>query len=133
MTETNPNQDAAASLSTAGDRDAASGTRAGPSPADAPGGLVARTRNILLSPAAEWQRIARETTTIGGIYRRHVVPLAALPAIAGVVVVHWMFSAQDPFFIAWVNRGLSPGTRATEVARFSRKAFDASSTTTCCW
>jgi hypothetical protein len=42
--------------------------------------LHKRVAGLLTAPAAEWARIARETTDIGSIYRGYVVILAAIPA-----------------------------------------------------
>lgn len=47
--------------------------------------LIARVKNILLKPGEEWERIDAEPTTIGDICRRYVLPLAAVPAIAGLI------------------------------------------------
>lgn len=44
--------------------------------------LVARVKGILLRPAEEWAKIDTEADTIGDIYRRHVLPFAAIPAVA---------------------------------------------------
>ena len=47
--------------------------------------LVARTKAILLQPKSEWDIIDIEPATIGGIYRHHVMILAAIPAICGLI------------------------------------------------
>ena len=47
--------------------------------------LIERVKNILLKPEQEWERIDAEQTTIGNIYRRHVLPLAAVPTVAGLI------------------------------------------------
>lgn len=44
--------------------------------------LVERAKNILLSPKTEWDRIDAEPDTIGGIYTRYVIFLAAIGPIA---------------------------------------------------
>ncbi len=49
------------------------------------GKLVARAKNITLSPETEWPTIAQEPATIGGIYSGYVALLAALGPIAGLV------------------------------------------------
>ena len=54
---------------------------AAPAPAPASSGLIARVQNILLKPAAEWDRIAGESTDVGKLYTGYVAPLAALSAI----------------------------------------------------
>jgi len=47
--------------------------------------LVARAQNILFKPAEEWVRIDAEPDTIGRIYKGYVLPLAAIPALAGLI------------------------------------------------
>ena len=48
-------------------------------------GLLARVKGILLQPAREWDAIDREPATIGGLYAGYVAPLAAIPAICGLI------------------------------------------------
>jgi len=48
-------------------------------------GLVDRVKKILLTPRAEWSVIDGEAATTSSIYAGYVVPLAAIPAIAGFV------------------------------------------------
>lgn len=47
--------------------------------------LLARVKAILLHPAEAWPRIAAEAQTPAGLYRRHVLLLAALPPVFGFV------------------------------------------------
>ncbi|MBB5687563.1 Yip1 family protein [Sphingobium boeckii] len=47
--------------------------------------IITRTKNILLQPKAEWAVIDSESATIGGIYRNHVMILAAIPAVCGLI------------------------------------------------
>jgi len=58
-------------------------TDLGPGPAGSP--LFERVKRILLQPRDEWPRIAAEPTTIGDIYRSHVLPLAAIGPVAGFI------------------------------------------------
>ncbi len=53
-----------------------------PQDGKAPAPLLDRVKNILLSPRAEWERIDGEPATVVGIYRSHVLVLAAIPAAA---------------------------------------------------
>lgn len=46
-------------------------------------GLIARVKNIILTPLTEWPVIDTETTTPREIYLQYVAPLAAIGAIAG--------------------------------------------------
>lgn len=57
-------------------------------PSGLPGGhasLVERAKNILFSPKTEWPRIDAEPDTIGGIYTRYVIWLAAIGPIAMLI------------------------------------------------
>lgn len=47
--------------------------------------LLSRVAALLLHPGREWPRIAAEADTPAGIYRRHVLVLAALPPLFGFV------------------------------------------------
>ena len=47
--------------------------------------LVARAKAILLSPKTEWGVIDSEQATIGSLYTGYVMPLAAIPAVAGFI------------------------------------------------
>jgi Yip1 domain len=47
--------------------------------------LVERAKRLLLTPAAEWQAIDAEATTLGELYTRYVMPLAAIGPIARLI------------------------------------------------
>ena len=47
--------------------------------------LIERAKNILMSPRAEWARIASESTGLGALLTGYVLPLAAIGALAGVI------------------------------------------------
>jgi hypothetical protein len=47
--------------------------------------IVDRAKNILLTPKTEWPVIAGEAPDIGQILMGYVVPLAAIPAVAGII------------------------------------------------
>lgn len=53
--------------------------------AEARARLVERVKNILLKPKAEWEVIDQEPSGIAGIYFKHVIPLAAIPALATLI------------------------------------------------
>jgi Yip1 domain len=57
---------------------ARAGLRLSPSAGEG-GRLPARIKAILLTPRAEWPRIAQEPTDIAELYLRYIVPLAAIP------------------------------------------------------
>ncbi|HXG03995.1 MAG TPA: Yip1 family protein [Candidatus Binatia bacterium] len=44
-----------------------------------------RVKTILMQPRREWEVIAREPSTIGGVYRGYVAPLAAVGPITAMV------------------------------------------------
>ena len=50
-----------------------------------PSDLVSRVKGILTDPANEWDRIAAEPASVGGLYTGYAVILAAIPAIARLV------------------------------------------------
>ena len=47
--------------------------------------IVDRAKNLILTPAAEWDKIAGETHTVQGLYTGWIMILAAIPAIAAFV------------------------------------------------
>ena len=47
--------------------------------------LIARAKNILLTPKTEWPVIAAEAETVQGLYVKYVVWLAAIPAVFGFI------------------------------------------------
>ncbi len=60
----------------------------GPTNPTPPGGskpLVARVKDIIMSPKTEWGVIDAESATIGGIYTSYVIILAAIGPIAGLI------------------------------------------------
>lgn len=101
-------------------------------------GLVARVRNILLRPAQEWSRIDTEPTSASQLYRGYVIPLAAIPVVAGLIgslvfghsifgityrpsigsalgsaVVQYALSLLSILLIALIIDGLAPTFNAT--------------------
>lgn len=49
--------------------------------------LVERVKGILLTPKKEWAVIDGESATVGSLYTQYIMPLAAIPAIAGFIGV----------------------------------------------
>jgi len=47
--------------------------------------LVDRVKAILLAPRATWAVIEGESATVQGLYTGYIIPLAAIPAIAGFI------------------------------------------------
>lgn len=54
-------------------------------PGSAASGLVERAKSILLQPSATWAVIDDEPATIGGLYKGYAIPLALIPALAGLI------------------------------------------------
>jgi hypothetical protein len=54
----------------------------GPSPVAGQRSLIDRVKGILLQPKAEWTLIETEPATVGSLYTRYILLLAAIPAIA---------------------------------------------------
>ena len=56
-------------------------------------GLVARVQNMITKPAAEWDVIAAEPATVGGLYTGYACILAAIGPIASIIgyvlFLHW--------------------------------------------
>jgi Yip1 domain len=50
-----------------------------------PTSLVDRVKAILLSPRTEWDVIETEPATVASLYSNYIIPLAAIPAIAGFI------------------------------------------------
>jgi hypothetical protein len=47
--------------------------------------LVDRAKNILLSPASEWEVIAKEPATVGGLFTGYAIPMMLLPLIGQIL------------------------------------------------
>lgn len=47
--------------------------------------IVDRAKNLILTPAAEWEKISAETHTVQGLYTGWIMILAAIPAIAAFI------------------------------------------------
>jgi hypothetical protein len=49
--------------------------------------LLDRVKNILLTPASEWEVIAKEPATVGGLFTGYACILALIPAIMSIIFV----------------------------------------------
>lgn len=47
--------------------------------------LVSRARGLLTQPQVEWNTVAAEPASVGGLFTSYVVPLSAIPAVAGFI------------------------------------------------
>jgi hypothetical protein len=63
--------------------------------------LVERAKNIILSPKAEWQAVAAETTPDSQVIVGYVLPLAAVAAIAGFIGMSMGMFGSVRVPIAW--------------------------------
>jgi hypothetical protein len=96
--------------------------------------LSDRVKNICLTPATEWPVIAAESTTTNELMTGYVLPLAAIPAIAGFIggsligrslpfigfyrvslgaglaaaVVSFVVSIVSVFIVSWIVNALAP-------------------------
>jgi hypothetical protein len=48
-------------------------------------GLVERAKAMIVSPRSEWPKVAAEPDDVRNVFMRHVVPLAAIGPIAGLI------------------------------------------------
>jgi hypothetical protein len=88
--------------------------------------VVARAKNILLSPATEWPVIAVEPITIGELYTRYIMPMSAIPPICALIglvlflgavgfglgivgaLVSWALGLVGLYIVALVAQWLGP-------------------------
>lgn len=49
--------------------------------------IVARAKNIILSPNTEWPVIAAEPTTVGQLYNGYIIPLTAIGPICSLIAL----------------------------------------------
>lgn len=54
-------------------------------PGSAQSKLIERVKSILLRPSPTWEVIETEPATVGSLYKGYVIPLAAVPAICGLI------------------------------------------------
>src|ERR1700690_622785 len=83
--------------------------------------LIGRAKSILLPPRTEWQVIAAESDTIGGIYTGYIMILAAIPAVKlllssrflgvsvlPIVITTYVLSLAGTFLVALIVDALAP-------------------------
>lgn len=70
--------------------------------------LIARVKNILLTPKTEWPVIAAEPETIAGLYKNYIVILAAIPAIVGFLKLS-IIGISVPFVGGTIRLGVGIG------------------------
>jgi hypothetical protein len=59
--------------------------------------LQTRVVNILKDPKSEWPVIAAESTDIGRLYREYIIPLSAIPVVAGFIGAMWLSGVMAGF------------------------------------
>ncbi|RJP61290.1 MAG: DUF1282 domain-containing protein [Ignavibacteriales bacterium] len=109
--------------------------------------LVERAKNILISPAKEWEVIKQENLTVSQMFLNYAVILAAIPAIAGFIgytlfgislgfisyhvplgsgilwaVLTYVFSLISIYIIAFIADALAPSFGSTKDIVASTKA-----------
>lgn len=67
-------------------------------------GMLTRVKNLLLTPGAEWDRIAAEPATVRSLYTRWVLWLAAIPAVAQAAGMLIFARATPSVYGTWINR-----------------------------
>lgn len=107
--------------------------------------LVDRAKNILLTPDKEWEVIKGETLSIGDMYTKYAMILAAIPAVAGFIgmsvmstltriplasglayaVLSYLFSLGSVYLLAYVIDALAPnfGAQKDMVASMKVSVF----------
>ncbi len=58
--------------------------------------LIQRATNISLNPKTEWPVIATETTTTAELFTSYIIPLSAIPVVAGLIGMS-VFGMSMPF------------------------------------
>lgn len=58
--------------------------------------LIQRATNISLNPKTEWPVIAAEETTTGELFKSYIIPLSAIPVVAGFIGMS-VFGMSMPF------------------------------------
>lgn len=77
--------------------------------------LIDRAKNILLNPKAEWEVIAKEPATMGGLFTGYAIPLSLLPVVGAVIAMGLLgigAGSLAPIGIASVGIGVAAGMAA---------------------
>ncbi|MGH8121358.1 MAG: Yip1 family protein [Rudaea sp.] len=70
--------------------------------------LIARVKNILLTPKTEWPVIAAEADTVAGLYKNYIMILAAIPAIVQFLKLS-VIGIHVPFVGGTIRLGVGVG------------------------
>ncbi|HEY4772161.1 MAG TPA: Yip1 family protein [Steroidobacteraceae bacterium] len=68
--------------------------------------LIDRAKSILLTPRTEWPAIAAEPDTVGGIYTRYIIIMAAIPAVVQFISAA-LIGISVPF-LGYYRVGIGP-------------------------
>ncbi len=77
--------------------------------------LVDRAKNILLNPKSEWEVIAKEPATVGGLFTGYAIPLSVLPIVGSVIAIGLLgigSGALAPMGIGTIGVGVAAGMAA---------------------
>ncbi|MCS6996376.1 MAG: YIP1 family protein [Casimicrobiaceae bacterium] len=80
--------------------------------------LFERVKNILITPQTEWPKIAGESETVASLYKRYILILAAIPALAIVIgslgyglpfaVVGYLVTLALIYLVSLIANALAP-------------------------
>jgi len=82
--------------------------------------LVDRAKNMIVAPAREWQVVAGETPTVGGLYTGYIAILAAIGPLAialslgilgagfGTAIAGYLLALAMVYVLAWIIDLLAP-------------------------
>jgi hypothetical protein len=88
--------------------------------------IVTRAKNMITAPTAEWPVIASEPSNVVALYQSYIVPLAAIPPLAGLIgrgllfghlafgavlvgaIVTYVLSLVAVYVVAWIAGKLAP-------------------------
>ncbi len=68
--------------------------------------LLDRVKNILLKPADEWEVIAKEPATVGGLLTGYAIPLMILPIIGAIVGLGLLGIGTESYAALGISFGL---------------------------
>jgi hypothetical protein len=77
--------------------------------------LIDRVKNILLKPKDEWEVVAGESATVGGLFTGYAIPLSILPVIGSTIAMGLLgigAGGLAPLGLASVGVGVAAGMAA---------------------
>lgn len=87
--------------------------------------LIARAKNMILTPTTEWPLVAAEPVTVNRLYQSYIIPLAAIPPVATFIgrllflhvsfggalisaIVAYLLSLAAVYVLAFIAAKLAP-------------------------